>query len=314
MTDYTPKNNFDLSDDDILRDLDLGDDTPKSDLDLSEEDIEDMIGDLDQSDDTPAPIVEPIVEADPVKDLPASIAAPVAAADFDRFDYNGVAPDVAKAARAAATKIRSLIQASIIKAGGELLAIKAKLEHGQFGPWLDAEFSMTERTAQNYMSAFELASKYESVSVLPPATLYRLAAPSTPEDVRVDIVAAIARNEIPSADEVRSLIDKGKAARAAERKAAAEAKRAAKETPEEAARRAKLAQREEKKRQKTEDEKAAREAAAQKAADDAVQLLVNRFTDVELLTFCNARRIADYRFDEALKRVEIAAEAVTEIG
>ena len=33
--------------------------------------------------------------------------------------------------------------------------VKAKLDHGQWGDWLHAEFSLTDRSAQRYMQAFE---------------------------------------------------------------------------------------------------------------------------------------------------------------
>lgn len=86
------------------------------------------------------------------------------------------------------------------------------------------------------------------------------------------------------------------------------------ETPHEGEQRNELAQREEKKRRKKADENVARKAAAEKAANDAVQLLVGRLTDDELLTFCKALRVADYRFKEALERARIATESVIEVA
>jgi hypothetical protein len=65
--------------------------------------------------------------------------------------------------RASAEAIRQRLQntfVSAIKIGQELLVVKETLEHGQFLPWLQAEFGWSQRTAYNFMSVaerFELA-------------------------------------------------------------------------------------------------------------------------------------------------------------
>jgi hypothetical protein len=78
----------------------------------------------------------------------------------------------------------------IIATGNDLLTVKAKLEHGEFLTWIDREFQMTDRTARNFMQAAKWAAdKSEMVSVLPPATIYKLASPSTPETIKAEVVA-----------------------------------------------------------------------------------------------------------------------------
>lgn len=106
-----------------------------------------------------------------------------------RFDYTTLPADIRAEASAAADEIRRRMRGAIIEAGTALIPIKDRLPHGQFGKWLGAEFGMTERTAQNYMSAASLALKCETVSVLKPRTLYQLAAPSIPDQVRDDVIA-----------------------------------------------------------------------------------------------------------------------------
>jgi hypothetical protein len=72
------------------------------------------------------------------------------------YDYGDLDPGIVADAKAAATRIRSLIAEIIpreIRIGRELLAIKARLGHGHFGPWLAAEFSMSDRQARRYTSA-----------------------------------------------------------------------------------------------------------------------------------------------------------------
>ena len=111
------------------------------------------------------------------------------------FDYSGLAPEVAAEARAVADRVRASHQrtvVAIIEMGRDLLAVKAGLGHGRFGQWLEAEFGGVARTAQNYMRAAQsFGGNSAIVSHLPPATLYALAAPSTPGDVRSEIVARL---------------------------------------------------------------------------------------------------------------------------
>lgn len=284
MTDYTPMHAHDINDNDVLGDLNPNDNI------------------------TPGTVATPIDEATSKKNMPAVAAAPVASVIVDGFDYKDVSPEVAEAARAAARRIRTMRRAlrkGHIVIGRELLAIKAKLKHGQFGPWLHAEFHMSERSAQNYMSAADFVSRNATAAVLPPATIYLLAAPGTPEKVVLEVVAAIAAKKVPSTDDVRLLIKKEKRALAAESKAATAARRAEREAPEDAERLHKPAQREQTKRQKKADEEAAKESAARKAADDAVQLLVGRLTKAQLLTFCQLLRLADNWFKASLDKAVI---------
>jgi hypothetical protein len=69
--------------------------------------------------------------------------------------------------------------------GNDLLAVKETLPHGQFLPWLKAEFGWSERTAQNFMSVAE-QFKSAKIADLPiqPSAAYLLAAPSVPDEAR----------------------------------------------------------------------------------------------------------------------------------
>src|SRR3954471_3768687 len=78
----------------------------------------------------------------------------------------------------------------VIHIGRELRKVRDALGHGRFGDWLEAEFGWTPRTAQNYMRAADVfGGKCETVSHLPPATLYLLSAKSTPESIVKSVVA-----------------------------------------------------------------------------------------------------------------------------
>ena len=99
---------------------------------------------------------------------------------------------------------------AIVQVGADLIRIKERLPRGEFGKWLKAEFNMTERTAQNYMSAAELVGKYETVSVLKPKMLYLLAAPSTPEPTRQEILGRLNHGEAPSDQEILDAVEQAK--------------------------------------------------------------------------------------------------------
>ncbi len=117
------------------------------------------------------------------------------------FDYTPLSAKIAEKVRASAEAIRQHLQntlASAIKIGQELLAVKETLEHGQFLPWLQAEFGWSQRTAYNFMS---VAERFEVARIanlkIPPTAAYLLAAPSVPDEARqVAISKAEAGEEI----------------------------------------------------------------------------------------------------------------------
>jgi hypothetical protein len=78
-----------------------------------------------------------------------------------------------------ATEIDVALKTCAVTVGARLLEAKAHpdLCHGEWLRWLEVNFGLTERTAQNYMSAARLAAKYEIVADLKlrPTALYALA-------------------------------------------------------------------------------------------------------------------------------------------
>lgn len=129
------------------------------------------------------------------------------------FDYESLPADIASEARIAADRIHDLRQkasTAIIAIGRELIQIKGKLDHGQFGNWLAAEFKMTDRTARNYMQVAKTFGDEigNAVSDLPVSALYLLAAPSTPEKVRQQAVERAARGNRVTAAGLRREISR----------------------------------------------------------------------------------------------------------
>jgi hypothetical protein len=112
------------------------------------------------------------------------------------FDYSPLEEETAEKVRASADRIRQAVKRTIediIEVGTELLSVKEALSHGQFIPWVRAEFGWTERTAQNFMAVAERFGKNETISqMIEPTAAYLLAAPSAPDEARE---AAIKRAE-----------------------------------------------------------------------------------------------------------------------
>lgn len=157
----------------------------------------------------------------------------------------------------AAERIRALIERAtrnIIAIGQELIAAKNTLGHGQFGPWLKAEFGWSERTAERFMRAAEVfAEKSDTVSVLEPTAIYLLSARSTPEHVRQDVLGRLERGEAMPIEDVRMLLNTARAeARQIKKKEGANQRRAVR------------------KRHQARDEKLRQEHEANKAKADAV--------------------------------------------
>lgn len=114
------------------------------------------------------------------------------------FNYDLLEAKIAEQARSSAQRIRDKVKRTIqdiIDVGNDLLAVRTALPHGQFGPWLAAEFGWTERTARNFMAVAErFGPKTEIISdlTIQPTAAYLLAAPSAPDEARE---AAIERAE-----------------------------------------------------------------------------------------------------------------------
>lgn len=115
----------------------------------------------------------------------------------------------------AADRILKLIvdaKSNMFKVGQEIVAIKAKLEHGDFGKWVKASLNgRTERTAQRYMSVVEkFSGKYDTVSVLPTTIIQKLAAPTVPDALRDQVLAEIEAGNTPTSSATLSRITDAK--------------------------------------------------------------------------------------------------------
>ena len=78
---------------------------------------------------------------------------------------------------------------NILAIGLILQAVKEHLPHGQFLPWLQAEFGMSRMTANHFMQvADKFGGKCTNLLHLPATILYELASPSTDESIIEHVV------------------------------------------------------------------------------------------------------------------------------
>lgn len=130
-----------------------------------------------------------------------------------RYDYELIPAEQRGQVQAAAVEIVQAgrrAQDDLMKIGQRLIEVKELLEHGQFQEWCETEFQMTARTARNMMNVAKVfGDKTETVSVLSDSAMYLLAAPSTSEEARVEVIAqAQATGKTPTKAEVQETIKK----------------------------------------------------------------------------------------------------------
>lgn len=145
------------------------------------------------------------------------------------FNYALLTEDKATGARQAAERIRGRLYTAIIETGEDLIRQKENLGHGNFLDWIEAEFGMSDRTARKFMSiARELGSNWKNSSDLSFEALAALAAPSTPEPVREEVLDRAAKGEKVTTKEIEAL--KRKLKKAEELATEKEAQRRAQES------------------------------------------------------------------------------------
>lgn len=109
-------------------------------------------------------------------------------------------------------EIRDLVRKTaqdIYRIGEKLIQVKERLPHGQFGPWLDEEFGWSKSSARRFMY---VAQSFESFTVndleASNRALYKLAAPSAPDEAREEAIARSREGEEISDSDAEDLVDK----------------------------------------------------------------------------------------------------------
>lgn len=118
----------------------------------------------------------------------------------DLFDYGELsAPDVKKC-EAAVEKIKKYqrrMAGDIIAIGDELIAVKDRLAHGQFGEWIAHYFGWSHKTCCNLMNAATAFGKIENFSTLTIDTtaLYLLSSDKCPDETREEFIERAEKGE-----------------------------------------------------------------------------------------------------------------------
>lgn len=98
---------------------------------------------------------------------------------------------------------------SIVEIGHQLIGVRGECGRGLYLKWIAGEFGWSYRTAYNFKSVAERFGHQEDlkrISNLEPTTLYLLAAKSTPETVREEVLRRLDTGEKISAKEIRAMI------------------------------------------------------------------------------------------------------------
>ena len=130
------------------------------------------------------------------------------------FDYTIVAAGAAAELQDSAGRIRGLVKSTIsniILVGATLRRLKPTIEHGQFANWIESECGFSVRTAENYMAASTFAEgKNETVALLQPATVYRLAAKGAPREIVDDVIRRAENGDVVSDADVALALKQAK--------------------------------------------------------------------------------------------------------
>jgi hypothetical protein len=107
------------------------------------------------------------------------------------FDYTALDLETRIVVQQRTEEIRVLVRRSaqdIIDIGAKLIDVKARLGHGNFGRWLDAEFGWSGRTAANFMNVSSKFANFANLADFAASALYLLSEPSTPEPARLEAI------------------------------------------------------------------------------------------------------------------------------
>jgi len=113
-----------------------------------------------------------------------------------RFDYAALDAETRRFVIERTERIHALARAtaaSIVEIGKHLTEVKAELEHGKFLEWIEREFAWSRFSADRFMNVFErVKSSNLQQMQIDVSALYLIAAPSTPEPVREEVISRAA--------------------------------------------------------------------------------------------------------------------------
>lgn len=132
------------------------------------------------------------------------------------FSYDALEPDTRAYVQEQTVEIRALLRRAvrdIITIGGKLTDVKSRLEHGQFGAWLEREFQMGTVSAWNFMRVYSrFGGKSSIIEDLPlgPTVMYLLASPSVSDEVVQDMLDRASAGEAITVADVKQAINEAR--------------------------------------------------------------------------------------------------------
>ncbi|MDG4602615.1 MAG: hypothetical protein P9C55_07620 [Defluviicoccus sp.] len=129
------------------------------------------------------------------------------------FDYAALPAECAAEVRTVAERIRTRTALAIIENGRDLIRVREMPEmRRQFGAWCVTEFGMSRQTAYRMIQVAENLGDLSHYETISPTVLYAIAAPSTPEPVRLEVETRATAGEKITVAEVERLKREARAA------------------------------------------------------------------------------------------------------
>lgn len=131
------------------------------------------------------------------------------------FDYGQLDAETRIVVQQRTEEIKVLVRRSaqdIIDIGNKLIDVKARLGHGNFGGWLESEFSWSEGTARRFINVALNMRQIDHGDRFEMKALYLLAAPSTPEAARIEAIAHAQAGEFITHKVAQEIVAVSKAA------------------------------------------------------------------------------------------------------
>lgn len=130
------------------------------------------------------------------------------------FDYDTLDAETRIVVKQRTTEIRDLMRntaENIVRVGEKLVEVRDRLADGQFEAWIGAEFEWSRRTAYNFISVAEQFGARDFAQIdIATSALYLLAAPSTPSEVRQELIQRAEAGERITYSQARDTISQHK--------------------------------------------------------------------------------------------------------
>jgi hypothetical protein len=131
-----------------------------------------------------------------------------------QFDYSALDLEQRVVVQQRVSEIKALVQQNVqttIEIGQKLIEIKARLGHGHWGQWLEAEFGWSRDTAEDLMQAARTFGQNPKISEFDRSALYLLSSPSVPESAREEAIALAEAGERVTHAKAKEIVNEHKA-------------------------------------------------------------------------------------------------------